>query len=491
MKVSIEELQQLAGIFQPVVAEPSAIEGMHPDDCGCDECSCGDCGCADSHEVDANLPDMRSIIDSLGMEPVEEEVEDEWSNSSPEFDGEPRELEQAPGETVDISLRRHLGADPQHVKVEEDYTDGQLMDAYEEYKKNPLSEGMVAGSTIAHRDPEGKYIVVFTRAKNGFKILGKGEFRGEFTHTGLFRELESAVEHAELVTDGLEEDYMVEDAGADAYIDMLKSMDWNYKYSDSFDVYTRGEHAIRQLHKMKKSVDADSTIWNQYAPDHFKMGADTSAPAEVTAPQSDTGRIASNKARIDTAMAGMKKQFPREGLGEEITVECAACGDKGCKKCDGDKLDEFIDFDRMAKSTKKATKGGVISGDEFGMKGRKKSVKKNAKVKEDVFNQDLLGPADINKGKIYTYHDPTDAEQPELVKITDIEGERTMGFEISTINKSGVDNHLSLDEDDYVFEPREKAEAAVTEVRKSAGGAKQRRRSGVGESNVNGSAQKR
>lgn len=59
----------------------------------------------------------------------------EWSNSVyKQYDTREHYHEQPEGETVDLSLRRYLNAEPQHVKIEEDVNPKNLAKAYKAFK---------------------------------------------------------------------------------------------------------------------------------------------------------------------------------------------------------------------------------------------------------------------------------------------------------------------------------------------------------------------
>jgi hypothetical protein len=50
------------------------------------------------------------------------------------------------------------------------------------------------------------------------------------------------------------------------YIDLLKSHDWYYSYSDDHRVWKDGELKARQLQELQQAHDPDFQVWNQYAP---------------------------------------------------------------------------------------------------------------------------------------------------------------------------------------------------------------------------------
>lgn len=59
----------------------------------------------------------------------------EWANSIyKQYDDREHYHEQPPGETVDLSLRRYLNADPMKVKIEEDIEEKDMLKEYKDYK---------------------------------------------------------------------------------------------------------------------------------------------------------------------------------------------------------------------------------------------------------------------------------------------------------------------------------------------------------------------
>lgn len=134
MSIDIELIKKLAGLLNmnpaitnntPVVSEP---EQSAP--CGCD--------------TETSGSNMRKFIDATAFEQVDEQDEEEWANSTDEFDGVPRKMEQPHGEVVDTSLRRYLGAKGQPVKVEESESqeDDEDKSAEEEIEEAFVNEGM-------------------------------------------------------------------------------------------------------------------------------------------------------------------------------------------------------------------------------------------------------------------------------------------------------------------------------------------------------------
>lgn len=139
---NIDDLVKLAGLVKTAEAQPATEAEVQETDCGCEAPA----------EVTASNPDMYAILKRLAQmgEVHEEEVSEDWGNSTEHFDGEPRVTDLPKGEPVDTSLRRHLGANAQPVKVEEgiqDHTVEDMMEAYDAYKTN-VTEGRVKDSVI-------------------------------------------------------------------------------------------------------------------------------------------------------------------------------------------------------------------------------------------------------------------------------------------------------------------------------------------------------
>jgi len=63
----------------------------------------------------------------------------------------------------------------------------------------------------------------------------------------------------------------VKDLGPEAmdkYIDMLKSHDWTYQYSDDHSVWQRGQKESEAISSMMKILDPDMKIYKKYSPFH-------------------------------------------------------------------------------------------------------------------------------------------------------------------------------------------------------------------------------
>lgn len=134
---SIDDLVKLAGL---VKSQEIATEAEVEEDCGCQDAPA---------EMSAS-PDMYAILTRLAKmgEVHEDEIVDEWANTPAET-GEPesRVMDLPKGEPVDTSLRRHLGANGQPVKVEEaiqDHTVEDMMEAYNAFKSDAIEENSEA-----------------------------------------------------------------------------------------------------------------------------------------------------------------------------------------------------------------------------------------------------------------------------------------------------------------------------------------------------------
>ena len=55
------------------------------------------------------------------------------------------------------------------------------------------------------------------------------------------------------------------------YIELLKTHDWYYQYSDDHRVWTKYQGHYNSIRYMQKSVDPDYRIWNEIAPSDFKI----------------------------------------------------------------------------------------------------------------------------------------------------------------------------------------------------------------------------
>lgn len=55
------------------------------------------------------------------------------------------------------------------------------------------------------------------------------------------------------------------------YRKLLRSHDWYYDYSDDHRVWKRGVEERDTLNGMRRQIDPEGTIWNEIAPDNYKV----------------------------------------------------------------------------------------------------------------------------------------------------------------------------------------------------------------------------
>jgi len=117
----LNNILKLAGLE----ARPIDAEAPESDEA---EMICKDCGDTQGHPTTDCEHDCYDAEGEHWVAKDEEAEEiEEWANSGDHVEGEPVEVE-IPGENVDTSLRRHIGANAQPVKVEE------MMDSYRAFK---------------------------------------------------------------------------------------------------------------------------------------------------------------------------------------------------------------------------------------------------------------------------------------------------------------------------------------------------------------------
>jgi len=87
------------------------------------------------HEFD-NIGQIKHMFQPSDNKPAtESELMREWANSVyKQYDDREHYHEQPPGETVDLSLRRYLNADPMKVKIEEDHTEEGMLKEFRKHK---------------------------------------------------------------------------------------------------------------------------------------------------------------------------------------------------------------------------------------------------------------------------------------------------------------------------------------------------------------------
>lgn len=81
-----------------------------------------------------NEDELRRMAKLAGVELTDQQIA-EWANSpGNNYEDRGHYQEQPEGETVDLSLRRYLNADPEAVKIEESHTEAKMMEAYKKFK---------------------------------------------------------------------------------------------------------------------------------------------------------------------------------------------------------------------------------------------------------------------------------------------------------------------------------------------------------------------
>jgi hypothetical protein len=148
--MNLEDLIKLAGVTKspydtPVQEQPAEIEEQPVMD--------------DNEGMRAliALVTPEQLNQLQGNAPVEEEG---FANSGDEYAGEPEEYKGTLGSPADLSLRRYLGANGEHVtvdetKVYEDHKVEDITEAWKEYKAEPIAEHHqkdAEGNTIPHDD---------------------------------------------------------------------------------------------------------------------------------------------------------------------------------------------------------------------------------------------------------------------------------------------------------------------------------------------------
>ena len=58
----------------------------------------------------------------------------------------------------------------------------------------------------------------------------------------------------------------------DEYIALLQSYDWLYSYTDDHSVWLKGEKQAARLSVLRRELDPQALIWDQYAPLGFTLG---------------------------------------------------------------------------------------------------------------------------------------------------------------------------------------------------------------------------
>ncbi|HEX2753296.1 MAG TPA: hypothetical protein VHP34_09415 [Alphaproteobacteria bacterium] len=68
------------------------------------------------------------------------------------------------------------------------------------------------------------------------------------------------------------------------YRKLLRAHDWYYDYSDDHSVWKRGVAARDTLNGIRRAIDPEGTIWNELAPDMFKVKPIPQKPVSVLPP---------------------------------------------------------------------------------------------------------------------------------------------------------------------------------------------------------------
>lgn len=63
---------------------------------------------------------------------------------------------------------------------------------------------------------------------------------------------------------------MSTDAMKQRYVELLKTHDWSFEYSDDNNMYLRGKTQRNEIEELAKHVDPDHTIYNQHAPKDYQ-----------------------------------------------------------------------------------------------------------------------------------------------------------------------------------------------------------------------------
>lgn len=155
----------------------------------------------------SSLNESKENEEEVSDKDEKEDLEEAWANSTDQFDGEAREIEQPKGEIVDTSLRRYLGAQGDHVKVDEtsEHTIENMMESYKKFKGDEqLDEHKDYKSYVDPLKSKGYKIDVsetedeltFKVEKNGKKVTVKEPKAGEYKVSGdekTYSTLEAAI----------------------------------------------------------------------------------------------------------------------------------------------------------------------------------------------------------------------------------------------------------------------------------------------------------
>ena len=137
--MDLNDLIKLAGVAKsdtPVQEQPNANEAMRT---------------MIALVTPEQLNQLQSTVD-------EQEVEEEWANTPDGYTGEPQDYKGTLGSPADLSLRRYLGANGEHVTVDEseiypDHTVEDITEAYAAVKQSDVEESMVKNEDAPDYNP--------------------------------------------------------------------------------------------------------------------------------------------------------------------------------------------------------------------------------------------------------------------------------------------------------------------------------------------------
>lgn len=210
--MNLEDLIKLAGVTKspydtPVQEQPTEIEEQPVMD--------------DNEGMRAliALVTPEQLNQLQGNAPVEEEG---FANSGDEYAGEPEEYKGTLGSPADLSLRRYLGANGEHVtvdetKVYEDHKVEDITEAWQAYKAEPVEEAVVDEDDVEEDN-------AFNSAAANAKKAGKKNF----TFNGKSYPVKIDDKTADALTDSVNEGGMKQAE--------IEVQDWVKKYDDNMGV---------------------------------------------------------------------------------------------------------------------------------------------------------------------------------------------------------------------------------------------------------------
>ena len=210
--MNLEDLIKLAGVTKspydtPVQEQPTEIEEQPVMDD------------AEGMRTLIALVTPEQLNQLQGNAPVEEEG---FANSGDEYAGEPEEYKGTLGSPADLSLRRYLGANGEHVtvdetKVYEDHKVEDITEAWQAYKAEPVEEAVVDEDDVEEDN-------AFNSAAANAKKAGKKNF----TFNGKSYPVKIDDKTADALTDSVNEGGMKQAE--------IEVQDWVKKYDDNMGV---------------------------------------------------------------------------------------------------------------------------------------------------------------------------------------------------------------------------------------------------------------